>query len=134
MNRRIITQSYHSTQAGDTDKHFDKVIKYIPADIVAAWLTAKGIILSTTPEEYPQENALWISFSLGLIATFFWTLRQTRMENKKPAYFQAVFSSVAFLIWVIAIGQPFSFHPATGSLVLLGFTIISGFINPPENN
>jgi len=112
------------------DKYADKLVKYIPADIIGAWLAAKGLIL--TASDVPTSLILWISFGVGLVLTFLWTLKQTKLPNHKPAYTQSIISTVAFLVWVIAMGKPFELNPLYGSLLLILFSLVIPLINPPE--
>src|SRR5439155_4230990 len=49
------------------DTYFDKVVKFIPADIVAAWVAVTGLVASAP--DIPRETILWIAFAIGLILT-----------------------------------------------------------------
>ena len=132
MSRRIVTQVF---QRGDStskvDTYFDKLIKYIPADIVVAWITAKGLI--STASDVPKQNILWIAFGVGVILTFLWTLKQTYVKGQKLAFTQTVLSTIAFVIWVIATGVPFTMNPLYGSLLLIFYTLVIALINPKES-
>lgn len=135
MSRRIITTQLQASGTGlILDTYTDKLIKYIPADVVAAWTAASGVIASIAAET--QALVFWIAFVIGLVATVLWTLRQTSMPAKPPAYTQTAISTIAFVIWVYALGGPFTsiglYSPPVGSLFLIGYTLLVPLVNPPE--
>ncbi len=137
MGRRIVTSQLHSltsTSSPAVDTYFDKLIKYIPAELVAAWTAVTGLIAGATKE--PQSTLLWISFAGGLILTAIWIWRRTTEPNKPLAITQIVISTVAFAVWVFALGGPFAtmdwYSPLYGSLLLIAFTLIASLINPKE--
>jgi hypothetical protein len=139
MSRRIISQKFLAQDAsinmnlapisGPTakiDTYYDRLIKYIPADVVAGWITVKGLI--STAVGVPEQKIYWICFVVGVFFTFFWIFKNTKVENHKPAWTQITISTIAFTIWVVATGAPFNLHPLYGSLLLLGYTIFVGWI------
>jgi hypothetical protein len=141
MSRRIITQNAAPVTSGtdalnateevrQPDKYTDKLLKDIPADVIAAWLAAKGLILSAGG--VPTNLILWISFAIGLVLTFLWTLKQTSEPGKKPAITQCAISSAAFVIWAMAMGSPFDFNTLYSSLLLILFSLVVPLINPRE--
>jgi hypothetical protein len=118
-------------QAPDT--YFDKVVKYIPADIVGAWVAVAGLIGESAPS---QSSVHWIAFAAMLALTALWTGRRTQEPGKRVALTQIVISTVAFAVWVFALGGPFAaldfYRPLYGSLVLILYTLVVGAVNPPE--
>jgi hypothetical protein len=134
MNRRIMTTRLHA-MGGETeiDTYFDKVVKYIPADIVGAWVAVTGLLASTTE---PSEGLLWVAFAIGVILTAMWVWRQTTMTGRPVAITQIAVSTVAFGVWVFALGGPFRslpfYSPLYGSVVLILYTLLVALINPPE--
>jgi hypothetical protein len=137
MSRRIITRSLQSNgESVPADGYTDKLIKYIPADVVAAWLAVTGIIASDT--EAPQQTLLWVLFFIFLVITFFWTLKQTTQRGKSPAMTQTAISTGSFAVWVFALGGPFAslvfYRPSYGSIVLIMYTLVVALITPPEDN
>jgi uncharacterized membrane protein YfcA len=129
MGRRIVTKQYQGGGTATTDGYFDKVIKYIPSDIVAAWT---GVLSFLDVDK--EFTALWIAFVIGLVLTYFWTIKQTSEENKPPAINQALISTGAFGIWVCALGGPFKsisgYETKYGALLLILYTLILGFLDP----
>jgi hypothetical protein len=143
MSRRIVSSQFQvSGTAGRVDGYFDRVVKYIPTDVVAAWTAASGLIGSlddaATPQVNEAANVLWVVFFFGLVVTAVWTWRQTREPNMRPAVTQIIVSTLAFAVWVFALGGPFKaltfYRDQYGALLLIGFTLAIGLIIPPESS
>lgn len=122
------------TSEATIDNYTDRLIKYIPSDIVGAWVVASGLIKGAS--DIPQNTLLWIVFAVSVILTPLWILKQTAQRNLPPAKTQAIISTGAFIVWVIALGEPFSslpfYRPVYGSLILLFYVLIVALISPPE--
>jgi hypothetical protein len=118
---------------GEADGYTDKVVKYVPADVVAAWTAAVAVIKGAVG--IPTSWVLLICLVVGLALTYWWTLRQTEAANQPPAYKQAIVATVAFLVWVLALGDlndvlkmiPL-WNDAYTKLILITFTLVSGKI------
>jgi hypothetical protein len=128
MSRRIITVV---PQAGGDNKtktssYTEKVVGYIPSDVVAAYITAAGIV--TAASGVPQNTLLWTIFSVGVVFTALWTNHLTKEENKPMAIGQIIISTIAFAIWSFALGGPFAslawYNTVYGSLLLIGYTLL----------
>ncbi|MEL6384270.1 MAG: hypothetical protein AAFQ89_17800 [Cyanobacteria bacterium J06626_18] len=137
MGRRIVTRQLESTRgSAQVDTYFDKVIKYIPADVVAAWTVVVGLV-SSAGEQIPKATILWVAYAFGLLMTGLWTWKQTEDKKKPFAKTQIGIAVIAFAIWVAAIGGPFDFWPAYerlyGSLLLIAYTLTVGLVTPPES-
>ncbi len=134
MGRRIITTQLEANKAIKIDGYFDKLIKYIPSEIVGAWISITGIIKSAN--DIPTNILLWILFIIFVILTAVWILKLTSESNKPPAITQTLISTGAFIVWVFALGDPFSsltfYHPVYGSVMLIVYTLIVTLINPSE--
>ena len=134
MGRRIITTQLEGNQSPKIDGYFDKLIKYIPSEIVGAWIAIKGLIASDNT--IPQNNFLWTLFVAFTILTAVWIFKQTSEPKKPPAFTQILLSTGAFVTWVFALGEPFSsltfYRPVYGSLLLIIYTLIVALINPSE--
>src|SRR5436190_23486193 len=135
MPRRIMTTAYQGLEGGTPDTYFDRIVKYVPADVVAAW-TAVTAAVKGASASVPAPTVLWVCFAFGAIFTPFWVLGQTHIEGKPKAYTQALVATLAFIIWVFALGEPFSFlsfyNGLYGTLAIIAFTLISGWIVPKE--
>ncbi|NEO84709.1 MAG: hypothetical protein F6J87_10705 [Spirulina sp. SIO3F2] len=136
MSRRIVWTAYESggTEAS-IDGYFDRLLKYIPADVVGLWLTGSGLIQSQN-DTVPRLGLLWLLFVAGLVFSFFWIRKQTAEAGKPTAWRQVVLSCVSFAIWVFAIGGPFAelswYQPIYGSLVLLFYTSAIPLLPAPK--
>jgi hypothetical protein len=135
MPRRIRTETLQAT--GETvslDGYFDRVIKYIPSDIVGGWLAVTGIIKSLNTNDTNTGSVQWIAFAVGALLTLAWTWRQTEEPSRPTAILQIVISTAAFVVWVAAVGGPFTtltgYKDYYGSLLLIGFTLASGLATP----
>jgi hypothetical protein len=136
MPRRVITTQYLSTNAGSVDTYFDRVVKYIPADVVAAWVAVGGIVKTMAN----PTAVLWVAFVVGVILAAAWTWKQTQIPGAATSappptpYKQILIAAAAFVVWAIAIGPPFDklphYDPVYGSLLLIGFTLAVGLFDP----
>jgi hypothetical protein len=104
------------------DSYLAKVVRYIPGEIVAAYLAAYNALKQAA--NIDLQTLLWIVSGVLLFITPFWILFATRDPNKPRPYVQAVGAMFGFAIWVFAMPDgPFSFQtwyrPVYGSLVLI---------------
>jgi hypothetical protein len=134
MSRRIMTVALQSAGAGGPpDTYFDRVVKYVPADIVAAWIAVSSAVKSAT-HDVPKGTILWIVFVVLVPLTAVWTWRQTAQRGLPPAVIQIMVSTGAFIVWVFALGGPFEYlswyHALYGSLMLILYTLLVALIIP----
>ena len=133
MTRRIVSVQGPATAGPSVDNFGARIVKYVPADIVASWLAIAALLSGTSSQD---RAVLWAVFGTLLVVTPIWTLRVTRVPGKGRAVLQAVISTIAFAVWVFATGVPFSwlsfYSPRYGGVVLILFTVISGLITPPK--
>jgi len=154
MSRRVITSQLQAeTQASKVDTYFDKVLRYIPADVVALWTLVINSVAGATSaspngKAVPpnasgvatgegDKSLLWIAFVVFIGLTAVWTWMQTRDPNQPTATKQIVISTIAFVVWVFALGEPFlslwpyySDHRFIGSLVLMIYIGFVGRLDP----
>lgn len=137
MSRRIRSVAYQAAGGvAPLDGYFDRVIKYIPSDVVGAWIAVTGIIKSLKTGDPNFVTIQWIAFGVGVILTAAWTWRQTSEAGKTTAISQISMSTLAFVVWVVALGGPFAMLPGYqdyyGSLLLIGFTAAAGLVIPKD--
>lgn len=134
MSRRLETRK--KTLSGETqggENYAGRLVKYIPADIVALYLGAKGI----PPQGPHRTSALWWIFSACFVLTFVWLVISTRKpeDHKGPVWRQVILATVAFPIWVFAVGGgPFdswNIEQWVGSLILVFGTFLFGLVPAP---
>jgi len=136
MSRRVITTNLQAAGTGaSVDGYFDKLFKYIPADIVGAWLFASGAIKAASG--VPATTLLWIVFAVLLAFTPIWIWQWTKKPGEPTATTQIVISTIAFAVWIFALGGPFArlgfYHPIYGSLLLVFYSLVVAMINPRDH-
>jgi hypothetical protein len=104
------------------DTYQDKILKYIPAEVVALYVAAYGIA-ETARKGIPFEIIIWVLFAVGIVATIAYLRRIAKVND----WSQIAISAVAFAVWVFAIGGPFKetqpwYRDAYGTLLLLIYT------------
>ena len=135
--RRILTNQLEAAGvAPEVDSYFDRVVKYIPIEIVSAWVAVKGIIAAAATES--KQAILWVCFGVGLVITGLYILKQTTVPKVGPAITQTVIAVIAFAVWALALGEPFATwlgaanQSLYGSLLLIFFTLVIGLVVPKE--
>jgi len=137
MSRRIISSSFQAAAAAPAgvDTYFDRVVKFIPADIVGAWVAVTGMI-NSAGDNVSKNAVLWVCFAVAAVLTPIWTLKQTHLPGQPPAVKQSVVSTGAFIVWVMALNAPLiqtlwaGYDSLYGSLLLVLYTLVVALINP----
>jgi hypothetical protein len=113
MSRRVYTvedirvlKNEKISTPQEADDLFTQILKYIPAEIVAAFLTIDGIFQSALKP--PDLTIQWAMFFLLLFCTPIYLWRVTNDNNLNAAKGQMIVGTIAFFIWVFAIGGPFT--------------------------
>jgi len=137
MSRRIITSTAQAGAAGGgaaptVDTFLDKLWKYIPAEVNTFYVFALGLLGGAALAN--TQVVHWLVVLVGLVGAFFWTLKTTAAAGASPAYKQAVISTVAFLVWVFALGGPFTsfawYNSIYGAILLGAFTMLVPLVDP----
>lgn len=110
-----------SYQAGK-DKYVDRLFKYIPSELVAGYIFVLGIVRQLTD---PGEIRVlhWILFFIFCILTplYLWRIQKVLKVQ------QHIISLLSFVVWVFALGGPFSllcwYNPLYGEILLPIFTL-----------
>jgi len=103
------------------DEYLDRLLKYIPAEIVALYVFVLGIMqkLSGTGE---AKVIQWIVFAVFCAFTWIYLCRIVKVTKVQ----QLIISVVAFVVWVFALGGPFAlyscYNPVYGEILLPVFT------------
>lgn len=110
------------------DDYKDRLVKLIPSEIVTAYVTIQGIMKGYTGSGNIHA-LLWIVFVILLILTPVYLHYISKVNN----VFQIIFTSIAFVLWVIVIGGPIDtilgFNSAfIGSIFLVLYTLVIPFI------
>lgn len=113
------------------DTYFEKIVKYIPADILAAYMTFSGIIADD------PNNPVWLHWICFIALTILTPLYAIFRPSDPPpilykankTYFCAIASTISFAVWCFALGGPFAatftwYRPIFGSLLLILSTLL----------
>jgi hypothetical protein len=87
-----------------SDSYLSRLVKYIPSEVIALYLTIDPLMRSA-PESDPVIYWIyWAVFAAGVIFTplYLWTIQEVKKIS------QLVISTLAFAVWVFAIGGPFT--------------------------
>lgn len=113
-------------QTVKADDYSARVLKLIPAEVVAAFVTIDGIIKSSN--QALSATAYWMIFLLMAAGTYLYTVRIANMPPLVKPHLQAALTTVSFVVWVFAIGGPFLYSasswytPIYGALILPLYT------------
>lgn len=104
-----------------SDDYRSRLVKYIPTEIIALYLTLAGV-LATVPEDQKPPWIVWAVFFILLLLT---PLYLSKMEGVKKQQ-QLIISTACFFVWVFGLGGPFLetqwYHPWYGAMALPLFT------------
>lgn len=114
------------------DGYKERLLKYIPAESVALYLTLDGICRSSWADEGDKLwKGLLFSLVLVLILTPLYLRRVGRVEKRG----QIALSTLAFVVWVAAVGGWFAtltwWEPAFGSIALVVATAVLPLVDDP---
>ena len=109
------------TPAPAADDYKDRLLKYIPAEVIALYIT-----LTTMVESIPDTPGWlpWAIFAFGLGATWLYLWRVGKVHKT----LQLAISVGAFFVWAFAMGGPFEltswYQPYYGALLLPIYTFL----------
>lgn len=111
------------------DTYSDRLFKYIPAEVVTLYIGLSSVITSATNL---SAAVIWMVFAVCLIGTplYLWRMQDVRHP------LQLAISTVAFAVWIFAIGGPFlqwpDYKPVYGALLLPVFTFFVAMLAPRD--
>src|SRR5262245_14985529 len=88
---------------GVPDAYADKVMKLIPAEVVSLYVTLDAIIHGQQVSANLGTILMWTVFAAGLLGTPFHLVKIARVTKRS----QIVTSTIAYVVWVLALGGPF---------------------------
>ena len=90
---------YESSESAEkVDGYSDKLLKYIPADVVSFWLAGNGLVQSQAGEA--RVGALWLLFIIGFVLTALWTRKLT----SEPGHANSMAANYSILRLVFCLG------------------------------
>jgi hypothetical protein len=116
------------------DSYMSRVLKYIPSEIVVAYISMDGILRTCyNPNLWADRQILlkllWISSAILTVLTPLWLWRVMRVRRLS----QLFISTISVPVWLFALGGPFSlldwYRPALGAIVLPLYTLILPIIS-----
>ncbi len=125
-----------AAEAQPEDKFLDRLVKYIPGEIIAVYLPIQAQLLSMNDPAYAnlKWGFLWGVFALLTLLTVVYLKRF--QDVKKPL--QLAISAVAFVVWVLGTGGgPFlvfgheELFTRFGPILIPLFTLVAAVIEPP---
>lgn len=96
MQRTVLhpARGVRATAAEDQDKYGDKLVKYVPAEVIAFFVPTYAIA------NEQEEWARWLVLILGVIGTLGYLFVRSDASNPSRSYFYTL-AAVAFLAWAI---------------------------------
>ncbi len=126
----------------DTDNYATRMVKYIPAEVIAFYLAADKLFAkapelasATRADEFVAKNLYYFSvavFVIGLLFTPLYLWRSKTAANE-PWGVHAVVSMIAFAIWAYAVRGEICvpiYSSAIAAFLVLVFTFASGLVKP----
>jgi hypothetical protein len=119
----IVQKSEPDSSRVVKDGYTDRLFKYIPAEVVAGYIFVLGLLKQLT--DLKTLTFLdWLLFLIFCVLTplYLWKVQKVTKTQ------QHVISLLSFIVWVFAIGGPFSlyawYNPVYGEILLPVFTLI----------
>jgi len=105
------------------DGYFDRLFKYIPAELVAGYIFVLGVINQLTD----TAKVKFLHWALFIVFCILTPLYLRRLQKVRKIQ-QHLISVVSFIVWCFALGGPFAlygwYNPVYGEVLLPVFTLI----------
>ena len=131
VEERVVTAGAGRLRSGDagsdTKEYLERVAKYVPAEIIAAYISASGAATAA-------QNARALLILIFVICVICTPLYVTRFTNtKKESWTNSIMAVLAFVVWAYATGGSLFTHlgwydAPTASVVLVLFSLMSGAV------
>ncbi len=112
------------------DSYIDKLVKLIPAEAVALYLTGLGLIPAQLPDNQKIILPVWVLVCFILVIVV--RTHITKDPATPPNWRIVSFSAVAFIIWSYSMGGPWQAYnlylPYLGSLLVLLWTFLAPYL------
>lgn len=103
FTQRDLVSISETTGVNAPDDYLDRLVKYIPSEVIALYLGVTNV----APADHWR--ALWIITVLATACVPIYMWYATQSAGRPTLWSQILISSVAFPIWVFAIGGPFRY-------------------------
>lgn len=112
------------------DDYLSRLIKFIPAEIIAAYLTLENTILGAKEVIPNHEYIFWVVFVILIIFVPIYVAKFSKVDNRWHLFI----STCCFVVWSFSIGGPFSmyewYNEIYGAILLPLFTLGTAFFIP----
>jgi len=113
------------------DNYLNRLIKYIPAEIIAVYSLIEGILKSN--KSNPNiANIYWWVFAILFIMTPIYLFKAQKVKS----ILHLIISSFSYAVWVSALGGPFvyldNYDPMYPAILMPLYTFAVGFLIPNE--
>lgn len=115
------------------DNYASKLLKFVPAEIIALYVSCDGMIATVQPGQVPfhPNDLKWLVFLSLIPMTWLYLNRGLKVVHRP----QLILSTISFGVWVFSIGGPFHsmswYHPVLGALLLPLFTFLAPLLAEP---
>jgi len=114
------------------DDYMAKLLKYVPPQIVGAYLVVQGALISvTTDGSDGRWRALGILLIVGALFTYAFTGQVLHVVRQR----QRVVTTVAYVVWAFALGGVFATYswwsPGWGTVALVAFGLLVQLVAVP---
>jgi len=116
------------TGNGDDNSYYNRLIKMIPAEVIAFYLALDGIVVNMNN----SETLLWVVFGIAVAGTWLYIYK----ANNVTKFVQQILIVFSFALWVYVIGGPFKnlswYDENYGKLLVTVYTFFIPLIYKPE--
>jgi hypothetical protein len=125
--------------------YLDRVSKYIPTEVVAAYLAISLLLSAVTNDDDFKLFTAWFVYGSGLLFTWLY-LSKAEPESATlhgwPRKAQLLIATGAFAVWGYALGGPYKFGPVPhdglhyrewfGGVLVILYTLFAGLYVPKK--
>lgn len=112
--------------ANDYDSYLSRLLKLIPAEVIALYLVGRGLI----PQDKPVGLFVWSV--VALVGVVLVRCRATRKPGVGPQWRAVGIAAVSFVVWIYSLGDVFAvcgiYIPWVGSLLVLAWTFFIPYV------
>jgi hypothetical protein len=137
--RRAATEDEQAGGGTTGDDYSARVAKYVPAEVVAAYVAILAVLDPAAPGADPARTRLLcrVAFLVLWACTPLYLSLLGRGRRRGAPAVQLVVSSLAFVVWAYALRglscafPAIAFDGKTAFVALVLFTVLSGLATPP---
>ena len=122
----ITTDEMMQKYAKKPDEYLARLLKYIPSEIIALYLTLDPLVRPSSISSIQTDSIVihWLVFIICVISTPIFLKRIQKVDRVS----QLIISTIAFTVWIFAIGGPFVYlswyKPLYGGILLPIYTTL----------